>query len=162
MSHLKILVCSLLFAVTTLTATSVNAQSGWPGSQPSGCARSNGYPAITGGYRQPGQSYGYSGSVNFGVRQPQVNYGFGSHGYNGQSGYSNQYMPNRGYDRGVSQQYRAYGYNNSVRNAEMEYDSIHGDYHPVSRGSLRQPLDSYRSGSQSSFDPRGFNSNSGW
>ncbi len=162
MSHLKILVCSLLVGVTTLAATSANAQNRWPGSLSTGCGRTSGYPAMSGGYRQPVQSYDFSGSANYGARQPQMNYGFGSQGYDGPSGCNNQYVPNRGYDRGVSQRYGAYGYNNSARNSEMEYGSIHGDYYPVSRGTLRQPMDYYRSDSQSPYNSHGFNSGAGW
>lgn len=161
MSHLKILVCSLLLAVT-LSATSANADHRWPGSQNSGCVRSNGYPAMSGGYRQLVQPYGYSGSRNYGVRAPQMNYGFGSDGYNRPSEYNNQYLPNRSYDRGLRPQYRGYGYDSSDRSSDMVYDSVHGDYHPSWRANSRQPLDFYRSGSEYSYDGRGFHENSGW
>ena len=157
MSYLRILVCPLLVAVTTLTATTANADHQSLGGQNAGCGRSNRYPAMSGGYRQPVQPYG-SGSRTYRVRQPQMNYGFGSEGYNRPSEYNSQYLPNRGYDRGVRPQYGGYGSNSS----EMGYDRVHGDNHPLPRANSRQTLDFYRSGSEYSYDGRGFNENSGW
>ena len=150
MSNLKILVCTLLFAATSWTASTAVADHGWPSNQNSGCGRSGGYPGMSGGYGRSGQAYVPQNSSNFGGYTSPWNHNSGiPQGYNnyGPSGYAGSayrgpQVPNRG--------------------TAAIYDSVHGDYHNVPGNGLQQYNTPYRLGQRNSNSGYGINLNLGW
>lgn len=164
MSNLKILVCTLLFAATSLTASTVVADHGWPSNQNSGCGRSGGYPNSSNlGYRPLAASNGYLNNYGYGVRSTPQNYGYNSPGVGGHAGLGNgNYLQNRSFDTRLGT--NSLGYQNAGRTGGLVYDSVHGDYHAVPSGVPQQYQGNY-SGSarnQSQNNSPWYRGNSGW
>lgn len=150
MSTSRILVCTLLLAVASWTASNAVADHGWPSNQNSSCGRSGGYPSMSGGYGRGGQAYVPQNRNNFGGHVSPWDYNSGfPQGYNnygpsgyGSSGYRGQQVPNRG--------------------TSAVYDSVHGDYHRVPGNGFQQYNDPYRHGQRNSNSGYGINLNLGW
>lgn len=178
MSHLKILVCTLLLAVTSATASSSRADHRLSATQGYGCGRTDGNPTPYGEYGQLGQSYRLPNRMNYDAYQSPLDHrhgvpqGFNSRyetrGYSGDSGFRTQYGSGRGFDQGydrrdtLERSFYESGNRDIHRNVDSIYDSVHGDYHAVPRGASRHSVDPYRSGAPSSYYGRGFIVNSGW
>ncbi len=160
----RILVCTLLLAVASWTASTAVADHGWPLNQSSSCGRSGGYSSNSNlGYRPLPSSNGYSNNYGYGVRSAPQNYGYNGQGVGGHARFGNgNYMPNQSYNTRTEN--NSYGYRNSGRIGNMVYDSVHGDYHAVP-GSVPQPYQgNVPSGSRNQYqnDSPWFGGNSGW
>ena len=164
MSTSRILVCTLLLAVASWTASTAVADHGWPSNQSSSCGRSGGYSSNSNfGYRPSGSSNGFSNNYGYGVRSTPQDYGYNSHGVSGRAGFGNgNYDQYQTYGRRPGN--NSYGYQNSGRNGNMVYDSVHGDYHTVP-GSVSRPYQgNVPGGSRNQYqnDSPWFGGNSGW
>lgn len=160
----RILVCTLLLAVALGTASTAVADHGWPSNQSSSCGRSGGYSNNSNlGYRPLASSNGYLNNYGYGVRSTPQHYNHNSQGVSGRAGFGNgnydQYQTNNRRPGNNS-----YGYQNSGRDGNMVYDSVHGDYHAVP-GSVPQPYQrNVPGGSRNQYqnDSPWFGGNSGW
>lgn len=181
MSHLKILVCTLLVAVSVFSTASVNADHQYSGSQAASCARAGAYPSTSGAYGMGMSRQSYAPQLNYSSYPTQRSMGYDvpqrfsddhtSMGYNRTSNFRDLHTRSRntaGFDRadsGTAWGRESYGYRNmnSNRGSGTVYDSVHGDYHVVPNGgNTRQVVDPYRSGSHDSHNGRAVNLNFGW
>ncbi len=164
MSNLKILVCTLLFAVTSWTASSAVADHGWPSNQNSSCGRSGGYSNNSNpGYRPLASSNGYSNNNGYGVRSTPQNYGYNTYGVSGHAGHGNgNYLPNRSFDPRLGANSPAY--QNAGRTGNLVYDSVHGDYHTVPGSVSQQYQGNFSGGARNQYQNNSpwFGGNSGW
>jgi len=177
MSHLKILVCSILLAAAVSASAHVNADHPYSGTQAAGCGRAGGYRSGAGTYGMTRPAY--APQLNSGGYQSQWNTGYGaaqrfndghySAGYNGTSNFREQYSrpQNFGYngnDRGTVWGRDSYGYgtSNLNRGPETVYDSVHGDYHSAPSQGNRQRYDAYQTGSANQYNGHRANLNYGW
>ena len=164
MSTSRILVCTLLLAVASWTASTAVADHGWPSNQSSSCGRSGGYSNNSNfGYGPSGPSNRFSNNYGYGVRSTPQDFGHNSQGVNGRAGFGNgNYDQYQTYNRRPGN--NSYGYQNGGRNSDSVYDSVHGDYHTVPR-SVPQPYQgNVHGGSRNQYqnDSPWFGGNSGW
>ena len=164
MSTSRILVCTLLLAVASWTASTAVADHGWPSNQSSSCGRSGGYSNNSNlGYRPLASSNGFSNNYGYGVRSAPQNYGYNGQGVGGHAGFGNgNYMQNQSY--GPRPGNNSFGYQHAGRNGNTVYDSVHGDYHTVPGSGPQQYQGNVWGGSRNQYQNNSpwFGANSGW